>query len=225
MLEFADVARPSIIHQRRHRIRRDGGDVLFHARGRPNEKVVHEWRDIFATVAQRRNGNDERPQSEIQVFAKRSRLDSLAQITVRGGHDSSVDLDTPFGAHAPDFAFLESPEELGLHGRSNLADLIQEDGTAARNLEKACFVSDRTRKRPSCVAEQLRFEECFSERSAVDADKGRRCTRALVVDQADDEFLARATFAINENRCVEWRDAGRQFQHILHRLAPGDEVP
>ena len=53
---------------------------------------------------------------------------------------------------------------------------------------------------------------------------GAARSRTLIVDQADDELLAGAAFAVDENRGVEWRDAGRQFQHILHRLAAGDEV-
>ena len=172
----------------------------------------------------RRDGNDEGAEPEVQVFAKRSRIDRCPQVAVRRGHDSSVHFDAAFGAHSADFSFLQSPEELGLHGRSNLADLVQENRAAAGDLEEARLVANRAGKCASHVAEQFRFEQRFGERSAIDAHEWRGGARALIVDQADDELLAGAAFAVHEHGGVERRDTGRQFQHILHRLAAGDEV-
>src|SRR5688572_19795043 len=40
VLQLPDVTRPSVVHQRRHGIRRHGADVLLHAGGRTSQKVV-----------------------------------------------------------------------------------------------------------------------------------------------------------------------------------------
>ena len=146
------------------------------------------------------------------------------QVTVRRGDDSSVNFDAALGADAADFSFLQSSEKLGLYRRSNLADLVQENRAAAGDLEEARLVSDRAGKCASHMAEQFRFEQRFSERSAIDAHEWRSRPRALIVDQADDELLAGAALAIDENGGVERRDTCREFQHILHRLAARDEV-
>ena len=106
----------------------------------PNEKIAHERRDVHPTIAQGRNSDDESAESEIQVFAKRSRLDGSPQVTVRGGHDSSVNFDAALGADATDFSFLQSSEKLGLYRRSNLANLVQENRAATGDLEEARLV-------------------------------------------------------------------------------------
>lgn len=46
----------------------------------------------------------------------------------------------------------------------------------------------------------------------------------MVVDQADDELLARATLTVHENGHIEWRDTRGKLQGIPYRLAARDEV-
>src|SRR5688572_780424 len=142
MLELANISGPAIVHQCRHRIRRYGTDILLHARRRPDEKVMHEWRNILATVAQGRNGDNEGAKPEIQVLAKRARIHGRAQVAVRCGDDAGIHRDAPLGTHSPDFSFLQRPEEFGLHGWSNLADLIEEDRATAGHFEEAGLVAD-----------------------------------------------------------------------------------
>jgi hypothetical protein len=74
------------------------------------------------------------------------------------------------------------------------------------------------------MAEQFRFEQRFSECSAVDAHEWRSRARALIVNLADDELFPGAALAVDEHSGVERRDTCRQFQHIPHRLAARDEV-
>ena len=54
---------------------------------------MDEWRNILATIAQRRNGNDESAEPGGQVFGESSRIHGPPQITVRGGYYSSVYFD------------------------------------------------------------------------------------------------------------------------------------
>ena len=156
--------------------------------------------------------------------AIRPGIHRFPKVAVRAGDDTSIDFYTSLGAHSADFSFLQRSEELGLYCRSNFADLVEENRAAAGDFEETRLISDRAGERASHVAKQFRFEEGFRERSAVDAYEWRGGSWTLIVDQSDDELLAGAAFTINENRCVEWRDAGRQFQHFLHRLAAGDKI-
>ena len=78
---------------------------------------------------------------------------------------------------------------------SELADLIEKDGTAFGHLELALFLSDGSGEGALLVSEQLTFEECLSEGGAVDGDEGFGGARAEAVQGARHEFLAGAGFA------------------------------
>jgi len=53
-------------------------------------------------------------------------------------------------------------------------------------------------KLPFFVAEQLGFDQLVGNRTAVDGDKRRVLTRAVIVNRAGNQFLARAGFADDE---------------------------
>ena len=127
-------------------------------------------------------------------------------------------------ADAPDLALLQGPQQLRLHGGRDFADLVEEDRAVAGDFEQARLVANRTGEGASHVAEQLGFEQRLGQRRAVDAHERRRGARALIVDQPDDELLAGAALAVDEHGRIERRDARRQLQDVLHRLAAGDEV-
>ena len=65
----------------------------------------------------------------------------------------------PFGADAPDLAFLQRAEQFGLNRGRDLADFIEEDRAVPGHLEQAGLVARRPRERPANVSEQLRFEQ------------------------------------------------------------------
>ena len=118
------------------------------------------------------------------------------------------------------------------NARSNFActrgrdfpDLVEEDRSAASDLEQSRLVADGTSKRSTHVAEQLGLEQRFRERRAIDAHEWSRGARALLVYQPDDEFLSGPTLAVHQHGRVERRHSGREFQHVLHRPAARDEM-
>src|SRR5687767_3463024 len=74
------------------------------------------------------------------------------------------------------------------------------------------------------MTEQLRFQQRFRERCAVDADERRRRARALVVNQTNDELFARPAFAVDKHCCIERSDPSGELQDLLHNLAARDEM-
>ena len=74
------------------------------------------------------------------------------------------------------------------------------------------------------MTEEFGFQKRFGQRGAVDGHKRATGTRALVVNQTDDEFFAGATLSVNEYRRVERSDARRQLKGVLDAGAHGDEV-
>ena len=165
------------------------------------------------------------PSRKIQIFAKRSRRDRRTQIAIGRGHDAGIDLDVALTADAPDLPLLQGPEQLGLNRRRDFADFIEKDRSVAGDFEEPCLVAHCTRERAAHVPEQLRFEQRLGEGCTVDADERRGGPRALIVNQADDELLARAALAIDQYRRVERCNARRHLEDMLHGCAACDEVP
>ena len=57
----------------------------------------------------------------------------------------------------------------------------------------------------------------FHHRAIVAATAG-------AVNEPDDELLSRPALAVHQQRRIERRHAGREFQDVLHGLASGDEM-
>src|SRR5881397_1727154 len=54
-----------------------------------------------------------------------------------GDEDAGVDGDRPLAADPFELAFLKQPQQLGLHRRRHVADLVEKEGAAVRLLELA----------------------------------------------------------------------------------------
>jgi hypothetical protein len=74
------------------------------------------------------------------------------------------------------------------------------------------------------VAEELGFQQRFGQGRAVDGYKRTRGAWTLIVDKAHDEFFPGTTLAVHQDRCVEWRDARRKLEHLLHGGTACNEV-
>src|SRR6185503_1225263 len=71
-------------------------------------------------------------------------------------------------------------------------------------------------------AEQLRFEQLFRQRRAVDRDEGAASPRRLLVDESGDDFLAGARLAEQAGRGFSGRDLTGPFQHRAPEWAGAD---
>jgi hypothetical protein len=66
---------------------------------------------------------------------------------------------------------LQDAQELHLHGRRHLAELVEEECAAASGDEEARLIARRSAERAAAVAEELCLEERLRERAAVDRDE------------------------------------------------------
>ncbi len=133
------------------------GDVSL--AGQRREKLLAKDGDVFESVAQRRQHDAHLREAIVEVLAEAPGLDLVPQLTVRRGDDPHVDLDGRVAADPYDLLSLEDAEKLGLQGRRQFADLVDEDGAAARRLEEADAPLVGTGERPLLVAEEQRLGE------------------------------------------------------------------
>jgi hypothetical protein len=80
------------------------------------------------------------------------------------------------GAEPLDLAFLQRPQQLGLQGRLEVADLVQEQRATVGQLEAPRARLRRPGERPLLVAEQLALDEARRQ--------GRTVTRSAPISRA-----------------------------------------
>src|SRR5207253_6902046 len=152
--------------------------------GRPGEARGSTWKDG-------------RPLG--RVGAKLSRLDQLLQRPVRGGDDPDVAPDRLRAADPLELLLLEHAKQLRLEVQRQVADLVEEEGAAVRELEAADPARDGTGEGAALVAEELALQQAGGDGGAVELDERASAPGAQRVDQAADQLLARARLAPDED--------------------------
>ena len=110
---------------------------------------------------------------------------------------------------------LDHPQQLGLRGRRQVADLVQEQRPARGGLEGSLAERVRARKGAALVTEQLVFDEVLGERGAVDGDERAFRIRAEAVQLAGDELLSRSALSHDEHGA---RNLGHARDRVLEPL-------
>ena len=111
---------------------------------------------------------------------------------------------------------LERAENLGLQRQRQIANLVEEERPAMRQLEPSRLARGGAGERPLLVAEQLRFEQVFRDRRAVDGDERAVGPRAEHVQRAREQLLARAALAFDQDRrVVGGRRAVQRLRDLL----------
>ena len=111
-------------------------------------------------------------ETEEQVLAETPRGDLALEVAVGRGDDAHVDLDRLGRPDAPDLALLQDAQELNLHLRADLADLVEEQRAALGLLEEPALRRAGPRERAALVAEELALQDGLGQGAAVDRDEG-----------------------------------------------------
>src|SRR5262245_2352830 len=99
----------------------------------------------------------------VEIFAKAPPFDLSRKDAVRGRDDLYIDLDRLIAADAFQLALLHHPQELDLHLREQLADLIEQQGAAPGLLEATLADLVGAGERAPLMAEELRLEQARAE--------------------------------------------------------------
>ena len=97
---------------------------------------------------------------------------------MRRGDDPHVDVLRLRRADPLERAFLQHAQQLGLQVERQIADLVEEQRAAVRELEASLPRGDRAGERAAGMAEQLAFDQGRRQRRAVDDDERVRAARA-----------------------------------------------
>ena len=125
---------------------------------------------------------------------------------------------------ALELAFLQHPQQLGLDVRGELADLVEEDRAAVRELEAALPHRHRAGERAALVAEQLALDQRRRQRRAVHAHERVTAAAAPAVHRAREQLLARAGLAEDHDRGVGRRHLEHPVECDAQRRRIADDV-
>ena len=179
VLELADVARPVVFRQVRHRFGADLRERTPVRVGERPEEVADEQRHVLAAIPERRHFDVHDVEPVIQVFPEILGGDGVEQAPMRGRDDAHVERRHPrIRAHALNFAGLQEAKQHRLHAQAHFADFVHENCSAVCRFEPAALVAIGAREAAPDVSEQLGFEQGIRNAGAVDADQ-LRMLRAL----------------------------------------------
>src|SRR3954470_1724758 len=108
-----------------------------------------------------------------------------------GGNHPHIDLLRARRPDALEFSLLQHAQELHLDLRSEIANLIEEDRAAVRQLEPALAHCDGAGEGALLMAEQLAFDERRRQRGTIDANERARVPPAPLVQGPREQLLAR----------------------------------
>ena len=184
--------------------------------------MVHQDRDVLATLAQGRQDDRDDVEAVVQVLAELGLRDELLEVALRSGDHPDVDRNRPRAADALHGAVLQHAQQLHLHGVRDVVDVVEEDRAALGELEPARPILDGAGERPALVAEQLRLDERLGEDRAAHGHERPVPPRARVVNQVGDELLAGSGFPRDEHAAVTVGNDAYEVEHRAHAGASAD---
>ena len=217
--QLADVARPAIALKagRRARIEPLRPTAVF-ARELGHE-MLGQQRDVAWPVAQRRHGDRDDVQPEVEVLAESRGADLGRQILVGRGQHAHVHPHACCPADRLDDLLLQRAQDLGLRLQAHVADLVEKQRAAVGELELAAPIRGGAGERPLDVAEQLALDQLFRNRGAVHLDERPGPPAAHRVNAPGDELLAGAVLAVDQHPTVGRRCHGHLLAQLRHRVA------
>ena len=160
-------------------------------------------------------GDREDRQPEVQVLAILTRRDRGLEVAVRRRHDADVHLQRHGAADAFEALLLQRAQDLRLQRQRQVADFVEEQRAAVRELELARLPRRRAGERALLVTEELGLEQRLGNRGAVDGDERSVGARAQHVQRAREQLLARAALAFDQHGRVGRRRAMQRQRHLF----------
>jgi hypothetical protein len=164
------------------------------------DEVLDEQRQIFEPVAQRRQLNGVNVETVVEVLAQSPLADRLLQRTIGCGEDAHVDWQLFACAEPENSLLFENTEQLGLHLRPHLGNLVEQEAATIRPLEASLAAPIGACKGPAFVAEKFAFDQAFRDSGAVDCYVRSVLARRLVVDRARGQLFPRTALAGDDHR-------------------------
>ena len=122
------------------------------------------------------------------------------EISIRGADDAGVDRLGLSTAEAADDPLLDGAQKLRLDGSGQEADFVEKERAPVCGLKESGLGSVGVREGAPLEAEQFGFEQRLRDPRTVDVHEGAARSRPQTMHEPGHEPLARARFALDQNR-------------------------
>ena len=139
--------------------------------GEAPDEVLDEQRNIFRSLAKRRNGDGKDVQPVEKILAKGSSSDRGRQVTIGCRYQADVYRDRMITPHPLEFFLLQYPQECDLRFHRQFADFIQEQCPAIRGFKPAQPPLQCAGEGSLFVSEKLGSNQRLRNGGAVDLTK------------------------------------------------------
>lgn len=224
VLEFSDVAWEVVVEEELHKVRAGSSDVLFVEMIEALKEVVDEERDVHSAISQRGKGQLHDVDSIVEILAELSGNQHLFEVSVGRCDHPGVGVLGVVGSQGVILSFLENSQQLHLDCGGYVSQFIQEDGASIGLCESPLLIPLGAGKRPPFVSEQLGFQQCFGERSAIHRDEGTAFSRAEIVNRSGSELFSRAAFPAKQHRAVGFGSVREIVEDFAHARTAGHDI-
>ena len=187
--------------------------------------MLHQRVDVIGPLPERRHVEVDDAQPVQEVLAELAGGNEVVQVAIGGGDHANVDTRLRFvRADGLDLAVLEKPQQQGLHAQAHLADFVEKQRAAMRELELAALVAVGAGEAAFDVSEELRLEERFGDAGEVHRHERRQPAAGVAMDVSRDHVFAHPALAGDQDL---GRALGRPLRHgeqFRHGRAGDDEV-
>ena len=208
MLQLTNVAGPRVGGEEGERFLRDPRDLLPDLGGRPHREAIRQRRNVLDAIPQWRDHDRHDAESIVEILAERPRR---GQIAVRRRDHSHVHANRRRAPHTLELLLLQRAQELRLELEVHLGDLVEQQGTTVRSLERSLDALHRAREGTALVTEQRALHQTVGQGSTVQLDERLVAAIALVVDRPRQELLPGTALALQQDRYTR----GRRHRHRL----------
>ena len=222
--QFAHVARPAVSLQRLDGLGGEGRARHLEHRGKLPVEIIHQRRDVGGAPPQLRQADLHKAQTVVQVAAELLLGDQTLDVLVRRGDHAHVERLRGVRSQLRDALLLQHAQQAHLHVHRHLADLVEEQRAAVRELElphRARLA--RPGERPALVAEQLGGQQVARQGAAVDGHELAGAS-AATMQRAGHHFLAGARLAQQQHVRLDGRDLLHHAVDLLPLLGFPDVV-
>src|SRR5208283_5568039 len=186
------------------------------AHGGDAQQPLCERQNILAPFAQRRHAKGDDVEAVIEILAKVMRGDFGVEVAIGRRDYSRIDVNRAFAADPLEVLILQEAQELGLEGRRQVGNLVQEYASAVGRLQPPGLVLDSSGERAANVPEQLALQKFFRERGAIDDDERLALAVAPSMDLPGENVFAGTAVAGEQNCRVAGGGLAGSFEQVLH---------
>ena len=202
VVEFADVARPSMCQQGLLRFGCQRIHTAVVAFGIGLHEAFSQRQNLVLALAKWWELQVHRVDAVVQVLTEGAVLYHLRNVAVGSTDEADINRYLFGIADTNDSTVLQHAQEFRLQVQWDIANLIEEKRTAVGLLELTHMVGMCIGESTFDMSKQFALEECFGNSACVHAHHRTVGTRREAVDLVGKDILTRTILARDEDRCI-----------------------